>query len=147
MRGTHNDITLYITAPAVRTITQDGVGNFYSTNTIIRDTVEVFLRNSGDVHLHLNTGYFAAHMHGVGDLYLDGVSTGYYTYCIGQGFIHAQDLETNNAYIYYGSNGEARLNVTSDLNAVLPSTGNLYYSGNPPLVQRTGTGSGKLIAD
>src|SRR5437868_3171548 len=65
VRGSHNDITVYITAPPVKTFIQDGVGNFYSTNAVPGDSVIVFVRNSGDVHLHLNANHFAGHAHGV----------------------------------------------------------------------------------
>ena len=145
VRGTHNDVTVYITAPAVKTFIQDGVGNLYCTKTITGDSIKVFLRNSGDIHLHVKANYFGAHTHGVGDLYVDGVSPEYYSFSVGQGFIHAKDLLCTNAYIYYGSNGEARINVTGNLNAVITTTGNIYYSGNPGVIEKDVKGSGKLI--
>ena len=145
VRGSHNDVTVYITSPPVKTFIQDGVGNLYGTNTVKGDSIQIYLRNSGDIHLHVNTNHFASHAHGVGDLYVDGNAPDYYSYSVGQGFIHAQNLSTTTAYMYYSSNGEARINVAGQLTAVLPSTGNVYYSGNPGVVQRTGTGSGKLI--
>jgi len=147
VRGSHNDVTVYVTSPTVKTFIQDGVGNMYCTSTVNRDSIIVYLRNSGDIHLHVNTNHFADHMHGVGDLYVDGIASDFYSYSIGQGFIHAQDLSTSTTYMYYGSNGEARINVGSQLTAVLTTTGSIYYSGNPGVVQKSGTGSGKLIHD
>ena len=44
-RGIHNDITVYVTTPFVKTFIQDGVGNLYSTNAVKGDSVQVYLRN------------------------------------------------------------------------------------------------------
>lgn len=147
VRGSHNDVTVYVTSPPLKKFIQDGVGNLYSTNTITGDSIIIYLRNSGDMHLHVNTNHFAGHMHGVGDLYVDGSAPDLYSYSVGQGFVHAQNLSATTAYMYYSSNGEAHINVTGELTAVLPNTGNVYYSGNPGLVKKSGTGSGKLIHD
>ena len=146
-RGSHNEITVYVTSPTPKTFIQDGVGNIYGTNSLTADSVIVYLRNSGDVHLHVNSNYFGTHMHGVGDMYVDGNTANYYSYSIGQGFIHAENLTAPIAYIYYGSNGIAKLNVNGNLTAILTSTGNVYYSGSPAVIQKTITGTGKLIPD
>ncbi|MGZ3862318.1 MAG: GIN domain-containing protein [Bacteroidia bacterium] len=147
MRGEHNDITVYITSPKTKVFYQEGVGDLFFTNNLVADTVSLYLRNSGDVHMKVNTSYVDSHMHGVGDVYIEGHTTGSYFYCIGQGFIHAENLYADNTYILYGSNGIAKIRVSADLNAVLTSTGNVYYGGNPPLIQKTITGKGSLIAD
>jgi transcriptional regulator len=147
VRGSNNDVTVYVTSPATNLFIQDGVGNIYGSNTIKADTVTIQLRNSGDVHLHLNTKYVGAHMHGVGDFYADGITNEYYSYSVGQGFIHAENLSATNSYIQYSSNGIAKVNVKNQLTAVLTSTGNVYYGGSPAVIQKTVIGSGKLIAD
>lgn len=146
-RGSHNDITVYVTAPKAKTFYQDGVGNVYFTNNLIADTINLYVRNSGDVHMKVQSLYVGTHMHGVGDVFVEGHTTESYFYSIGQGFIHAENLYADNAYILYGSNGIAKIRVSNDLNAILTSTGNVYYSGNPPLVQKTIKGKGNLIAD
>ncbi|HWY38900.1 MAG TPA: DUF2807 domain-containing protein [Bacteroidia bacterium] len=146
VRGAHNDVTVYVTTPHIKTFYQDGVGNIYGTNTIKEDSVIVYLRNSGDVNLHVNSNYFGSHMHGVGDLYVDGNTPFFYSYSVGQGFVHAENLAAYSSYIYYGSNGIANINVSNSLTAVLTSTGNVYYWGNPGVIQKTVVGSGKLIS-
>ncbi|MGZ3865438.1 MAG: GIN domain-containing protein [Bacteroidia bacterium] len=146
-RGSHNDITVYVTSPKAKTFYQEGVGNLYFTNNLVADTINLYIRNSGDVHMKVQSLYVASHMHGVGDVFVEGHTTESYFYSIGQGFIHAENLYADRAYILYGSNGIAKIRVSTDLNAVLTSTGNVYYTGNPPLVQKTIKGKGNLIAD
>lgn len=143
VRGSHNDVTVYVTAPYVDYFLQDGVGSIFGTNTVVLDTVHGFIYNSGDIHLNVKTKGVMSHTHGIGDLYLTGVSNSFFSNIVGQGFIHGEDFTTAYSFIFFRSNGEARIRVTGQLDCVLASTGNIYYTGNPPVVnaKRTGTGS------
>jgi hypothetical protein len=145
VRGSHNDVTVYVTAPYVKYFIQDGVGNIFGTNTVIQDSVDCNIRNSGDIHLDVKTRSVVGHMHGIGDLYVSGTANSFFTNTVGQGFIYAQNFKASYGFIYYKSNGEARVNITGQLDGEIASTGNLYYTSNPPLVNVKITGSGKLI--
>ncbi len=145
VRGSHNDVTVYVTAPYVKYFIQDGVGTIFGTNTVIQDSVDCSIRNSGDIHLDVKTRNVTGHMHGIGDLYLSGVANSFFTNTVGQGFIYAQSFAAGYGYIYYKSNGEARVNITGHLDAEIASTGNLYYTSNPAVVNVKITGTGKLI--
>lgn len=147
VRGSHNDITVYITAPNVNVFMQEGVGNLFCTNILKEDTVHGYLLNSGDLHLKVNSKCVVGHMHGVGDLYWEGNTQCFYTNAIGQGFVNAQNLVSNYVSFYSGSNGQAHLNVTGQLDATIASTGNIYYTGNPAVVNTTIKGSGKIIRE
>ncbi len=147
VRGSNNGVTVYVTAPRVKIFKQEGVGNMYCTNTVYGDTIHGYIINSGDLHLKVNTNRVVGHMHGAGDLYLEGVALDFYTHTIGQGFVHAQNMTTTYAFINDGTNGQIRVNVTGQLDAVIASTGNLYYSGNPAVINSTIKGTGKLIRE
>ena len=145
VRGSHNDVTVYVSAPYVKYFIQDGVGSIFGTNTVIQDSVDCNLRNSGDIHLDVKTSCVVGHMHGIGDLYVSGTANSFFANTVGQGFIYAQNFVVPYAYIYYKSNGEARVNISGQLDAEIASTGNLYYTGASPVVNVKITGTGKLI--
>jgi len=145
VRGEHNDVTVYVTAPYVRYFLQEGVGSIFGTNTVIQDTVTCDIENSGDIHLSVRTRSVTSHTHGAGDLYLDGTVNSFFSHIEGQGFIHAQDLVAGYGFVYYKSNGIAKVHITGQLDCVLASTGNIYYTGDPPVVNVKTTGTGKLI--
>lgn len=145
VRGANNDVTVYVTAPYVKYFIQDGVGNIFGTNTVIQDSVDCNIRNSGDIHLDVKTRCVVSHTHGVGDLYVSGTANSFFANIVGQGFIRAEGFAASYGYIYYKSNGEAKVNITGQLDGEIASTGNLYYTGNPPVVNVKITGKGKLI--
>ena len=49
-----NSVTVYVTAPHILHLIQDGVGNMYSGNIIKEDTITYNVNNSGDIHLNLD---------------------------------------------------------------------------------------------
>lgn len=141
----NNDVTVFVTAPHVLYFLQDGVGNIYSSNTITQDSIIYNVNNSGDIHLDLNVQWVFGRLYGVGDVYLNGVGQYHLVNAQGEGFINAQNLQTYYSYVVYGSTGEARVNVSSQLDAEIDYTGNLYYTGSVSKISRVGKGSGQLI--
>jgi hypothetical protein len=142
----NNDVTVYVTAPHIFHFIQDGVGNIY-TNTIKEDSLSYNVNNSGDIHLNLNLlkGTVLGRLYGVGDVYLNGVAHYHLVNAVGECFINAQNLQTFYSYVVYKSTGEARVNVSNQLDAEMDYTGNLYYSGSATIINKTGKGSGQLI--
>jgi hypothetical protein len=145
VRGSHNEVIVYVTSPRIKYFIQDGVGNIYSANIIKQDTVDYNIRNSGDIHLSVNVKVIFGHMFGIGDCYLTGNSGNHLVNATGECFINAQDLQTSYCFIVYKSTGEAHLNVTGELDAVINYTGNIYYTGPVSVIHKTATGSGQLI--
>jgi hypothetical protein len=145
VRGVHNEVTVYVSAPYVKYFEQDGVGNIFGTNTVVQDTIYMNILNSGDIHLNVDVAAVKGHTHGIGDHYLKGKTKGYFMNVQGQGFVNALDLEAGYTYLYFQSNGEAHLQVSGQLDVEIASTGNVYYKGGAPVVNAKVTGSGKLF--
>ena len=140
----NNDVTVYVTAPHIYYFVQDGVGNIYS-NTITQDSVKYNVNNSGDIHLDLNVRTVLGRLYGVGDVYLSGIGLYHLVNAKGECFINAQNLQTFYSYVVYGSTGVAHVNVSSQLDAEIDYTGNVYHSGSATNINRVGKGSGQLI--
>jgi hypothetical protein len=145
VRGSHNDVTVYITAPYIENFIQDGVGVIYSANTMKQDSVNYSINNSGDIHLNVNVQSIKGSIYGVGDIYLTGNAQNHNVNATGECFVNAQNLQTSYSFINYTSTGQANLNVTGQLDAIINYQGNIYYSGNPSVIHKLGTGSGKVI--
>ncbi len=145
VRGSHNQVTVYVTAKHVKYFIQDGVGNIYSGNMMKEELVDYTITNSGDIHLNINVSNIVGHMFGVGDIYLSGNSQNYLVNATGECFINAKDLNTSYCFIVYKSTGEAHVNVSGELDAIIDYTGNIYYSGNTPTITKKRTSTGDLI--
>jgi hypothetical protein len=145
VRGSHNGITVYITAPHVTYFIQEGVGTMYSQNTITEKNIDYNIRNAGDIHLTVNAGTVTGHLYGAGDCYLSGNSQNHLVNATGECFINAQDLQTSYCFIIYKSTGQAKVNVGGELDASIQYTGDIYYSGAVSVIHQTITGSGQLL--
>lgn len=144
VRGANNEVAVYVTAPYVKYFVQEGVGHIFGTNTAVQDSVDCTLTNSGDIKLDVKTKNVTAHMHGIGDLYLSGVAGSFFANVVGQGFINARGFVAGYGFIFYKSNGEAYVNISGQLDGVIASTGNIYYTGTNNVNVKV-TGKGKLI--
>ena len=145
VRGSHNEVTVYVTAPNVKNFIQDGVGAMYSANTIQQDSVGYNVRNSGDIHLTVDAKVVHGSMFGIGDIYLTGNCENHLVNATGECFINANDLQSNYCFIVYKSTGEAHVNVSGELDAFLNYSGNIYYNGNPSVIHKVVNSSGDLI--
>jgi len=146
VRGSHNEVTVYVTAPHVKNFIQDGVGTMYSGNTIKQDSVGYNVRNSGDIHLNVDVNVVHGSMFGIGDIYLSGNCQNHLVNSTGECFINAQDLQVAAyCYVSYKSTGEAHVNVSGELDVVINYTGNIYYTGSASVIRKTVNGSGDLI--
>ena len=147
VRGSHNDVTVYVTTPFVGNLIQGGVGTIYAANTIKQDTLSYQIKNSGDIHLNVDVQSIKGSIYGVGDIYLTGNASHHNVNAYGECFVNAQNLQTSYTFIVYTSTGQAHVNVTAggELDAVVSYQGNVYYSGNPSVIHQSGSGTGKLI--
>ena len=146
VRGDHNQVTVYITSPKINYIIQDGIGTIYGTNTIKQDSLTYTVRNAGDLHLNLDVFLVHGSLYGVGDIYLNGRTNYHLVNATGQCFINAQNLIVDNyCLVIYESTGEARVNVSTELDVVINYSGNVYYTGNVNVIKKSGTGKGMLI--
>ena len=148
VRGYKHKIKIYVTAPYFKYIKHGGLGTIESLGTITQDEITVRVENSGDVKLDLNTGRFVGSAHGNGDMYLTGVTDRFESDYTGTNYLYASGLNIRN-YVYLHSVTightyiQAPENGTMDI--VIDRSGNIYYTGNPSVINLTQNGSGKLI--
>jgi hypothetical protein len=138
-------IKVHVKAPRLTYITNKSVGNFYSENTITGDVIEYEVRNSGNVSLIVNCNAVNGHFHGAGDAFVSGVTLNNSIHSTGQSFINTSDLNTPFTFIYYNSSGEARIFASGEILAELHGSGNVYYRGNPSIINVKTFGKGQLI--
>ncbi len=82
---------------------------------------------------------------GVTKIDLSGTCENSYFYYFGHGDVEASQLLSAKALIHWNSTGWLKVNATSSIRGIIESSGNVYYSGNPTIVDVGMTGSGELI--
>lgn len=142
----NGDINVYITMPVLRCITHYGSGNIKSLDTIVCDTLEMLTRESGDIDLTINANIVFSRLHGTSDITLRGKSHLQGIFHMGEGFLHFEDLETQDTWSHSKASGNQYLNAKNNLSVRLDWVGNIYYVGNPTItISDIGKGTGKVI--
>jgi hypothetical protein len=147
MRDTEKKIRVKIFMPFLLSIYQYGYGNIYLRDELFTDSIAVFNEGNGDIHLKTQTKILYAASYASGDMYFSGTATHLYYHFNGGNFLHAKDLWVKEyAYISHFSIGDAYVYCTGWLDGELRGTGNIYYKGNPEILNFKITKGGKLIA-
>lgn len=147
-RSYKKKITVYITLPALYRLTNDGVGDVVMDNQFVCDTLYYSMPNSGNLYLDLNANVVFGGMHGNGDVHMKGTIHNNSVFAGGQGYYYGFDAISENVILTLNTSGRMEVHPNSYLKIDMyqRSTGDIYYKGNPPLIEKaTFAGSGKLV--
>lgn len=141
--------TVYLTLPRVDYIEYSGSGDISMTNTFTCDTIAVnSWDGSGSINLDLDCRASHLNLHtGPADINVKGRAAESYIWSAGNGMVHGENLITNFSFVQHKGTGNCYVNVTHELHAKISWTGNVYYRGNPQIVDSGISGKGKLIKE
>jgi hypothetical protein len=152
VRGYKKQIKVKITLPRLQKIENLGVGNIHFDPNFKQDSIFVRSENTGDTYINGNYYLITTSSYGHGNIIVEGNCNTLYVYINGTNFFKGENLNVANyafiesfsianAYIKSPNNGVFECNIHSD--------GNIYYSGNPSLINNfsNGKAKGKLIKE
>ena len=145
---THQPLTVYVSGPAVHTLTLAGSGNL-STQGLLApsDHLNLTLAGSGDLRVDsLNCPLVELKLAGSGDLYVSGDTRTLNLKLVGSGNIHARGLRSEDAHTTIAGSGDADIYVSQNLQSNIVGSGNLNFWGSPTSVSNNGLGSGSTHA-
>jgi hypothetical protein len=137
VRGYKHTVKVYVTLPYLEKATNNGVGQIFFDEGFSQDSISVRAESSGDIHINGTFKMIRTSSHGNGDIYLDGICNKLFVYSYGTNFLQAMDLEIKDyAFIANQSLGDCNINATQTpmLEYVISSSGNLYYRGEPGII-------------
>lgn len=136
VRGYKKTITINVTLPYLEYVKNDGVGTI-RINDLQQDTLLVRTESSGDIYISGVYNEIRTSAHGNGDMYISGSANSFYIYSKGTNFVHAEDLIVSGyMFVHTLTLGDCFVNGTQlqELAYNIGSTGNIYYTGNPPVI-------------
>jgi hypothetical protein len=123
----------------------------YSSRTPLEVTITVAslrafnLRGSGDVRIDgLNEPSFDADIRGSGDLTAVGRVDAVRAAIHGSGNMHFENLVAKSADASIAGSGDVRVNASDSVKASIAGSGDILYKGDPPNVDKSIAGSGKV---
>lgn len=145
VRSYKKEITVHVYLPSLINIYHDGTGKITGTNTLMADTLDIVTKSAGDVVLDVNCYNLRTHMHSCADITVTGISNDHLCFATGNGFLHGDNLTSIYTWIFANTTGDIHISVSGLLIVDIVSIGDVYYSGNPPTIQKRLIGSGRLI--
>ncbi len=140
-------IDVYLDFVKLDSIEYRSVGDLLSEETLFLDTLKLdVLEGAGKIELQLNARIIYCGMpNGTADVVLKGFCQISYLYTTGLGRIDNRGLHSKYVYVNNKSSNDVYLQATVELGATIENIGNIYYSGNPPVINLNQIGTGKLI--
>lgn len=144
VRGYKHHLRVIVTAPDIRRVTSNSIGNIRTEEGFVQDTI-FFYTEGGDVIINGTFNELKTGSHGNGNVYFNGTTNSMYVYMNGTNYLYAEEGTINN-YIFVETISLADAFITAPANGTFSyhcwKTGNIYYSGTPAVVdgKRESTG-------
>ena len=149
VRSFKNKFIVHIIVDTLAHIDYSGVGDIVFVNQFLVDSFRIEIFDGwGDIDLKYKGNYLRL-VHNIGGVNFNvtGEADDFYLYLADNGQADCSAMKTRLNQVWSLSTGNCRINVTEKLNARLSYIGNVYYSGNPPIIDLTLESTGKLISE
>jgi hypothetical protein len=140
---TDKDITIHVSASAIRAIILSGSGNIKSTNTL-NSSDKLFVRSagSGNISLDIETSSLETSIAGSGNITLKGKTSDLNGKIAGSGNIRAKELQSATTSVQISGSGSAEVVATQKLNTNIAGSGDVKYWGDASVDSKVrGSGS------
>jgi len=147
VRSYDKEITAYLQINRLWNIRYESSGDITTTDTLHLDSLRVEAwGGSGTIKMDINCGTSSFIMqYGSMDFDISGKCGVTYIFANSYGPFNCLGLKSINTFIRNSGTNDCYVNAIERIDADLRSVGNIYYSGNPPVVNANVTGTGQLI--
>lgn len=146
VRGYKRKVTVNVTMPYIVKVESRGVGTIRFTDTFQQDTLQLRAENSGDIYVNGTFNEVRTSSHGNGDIYVSGSCDRLFVYMFGTNMLQAENLVIN-SYVFVETVSIADCYINAPVNGPLEyniwRSGNIYYKGNPTIINSFSNNAGK----
>lgn len=142
-RYSRPDITVYITAKKISSLTMSGSGSMEVINPINGSELVATLSGSGSIKAAASVKTFTGVLSGSGNITLAGKSDDSNLTISGSGSFRGKSFSVNKAEIQISGSADVYIKASKEIDAVISGSGNVVYSGDAS-VKKTIIGSGNV---
>lgn len=135
---------LYISVKNINELQVNGGGKIISENSLASDYINLGVAGNGSLDLDLKGNTVKAEVSGSGTLTLRGYATSLDAVVSGPGNLLGYNCALETAKIKVSGSGDAQLNVTNNIDAVVMGNGSIKHKGNTKTAQKKIFGSGTI---
>lgn len=135
---------LYISMKNISELQVNGGGKIIAENSLAAPSINLSIGGSGSMDIDLKGDQVKAEVSGSGKMMLRGYATNLEGVVSGSGSINAFNCPLENAKIKVSGSGNAELNVTNTIDAVVVGSGTVKHKGNTKTTTKKVYGSGNV---
>jgi len=137
-------VNIYVSAPLFSSLAVSGSGNIVGQSLVSSDSLALKVSGSGSMDLDMNCRNVDTSVSGSGSMLLAGQASNHSSVISGSGNIRSYDLSTRRSSITISGSGMDEASVSDELDVRISGSGDVYYKGNPGVMQQSISGSGGL---
>jgi hypothetical protein len=147
VRSYDKKITVYLQINRLRIIRYESTGDITTMDTIRQDSLRIDAwGGSGKITMTIDCGTLWLTMrYGTMDFDFSGKSGVTYIMSGSYGPFHCLGLKSHSAFVTSKGTNDCYVNAIDRIEADISSLGNVYYTGDPPIVSVNRTGAGQLV--
>ena len=132
---TENPIQITLTAKELSKIYVVGSGKVSSSNSLFSKHLLLELIGSGVMQFPVESKTVSTHITGSGHIYLKGRCKTIKGKIIGSGHLYSDELQSENSFLRLTGSGQANINCSNKLKAMIDGTADVVYKGEPKSVE------------
>lgn len=137
------NITAFITAKKVSSLTMSGSGNMEVVNGINSSELVATLSGSGSIKAIANVKTFTGVISGSGNLGITGKANDSNLTLSGSGQFNGKGFAVNDLSVQISGSADVYIGASQSIEAVISGSGNVNYTGSPKITKTT-IGSGRV---
>lgn len=135
---------IHVVAKDINSISLTGSGDVYFKDGIRTNNLKLRLTGSGDITGKVDVQNLESSIVGSGDITVTGRAQTSDVGVSGSGDFTGRDLTTVNTSVKVRGSGDARVNVSTQLDAAVSGSGDIHYTGAAKQVSTSKAGSGSI---
>ncbi len=137
---------VYVTLPELKKISVSSSGDVRGESPFRCNRLDISVSSSGNVDMEVEAREIHCSLSSSGSVRLAGKTGQLIARLSSSGDLKATEMEADSCDLRLSSSGDARVFVTDRLDALLSSSGDLYYRGKPRISNVRTTSSGRTHA-
>lgn len=142
----HEEVFINVKTPFLGSVIISGPGLIQTSEIIRQPEFTVVGNASGDCNILVDVDRLNVYSYGSGELTFSGYAQSSMIEINTSADYYGYDLLADTMDVFINASGNAQVRVENELNAFVNASGNIYYKGSP-LINQTGTGSGRILED
>jgi len=142
--GNHKKIVVYVSVKELSSINLSGSGDVFFKEGISSPSLKLRVTGSGDMLGKVEAKTLESSISGSGDMKLSGRAENSSINVVGSGDFAARNLLTVSTAVSVTGSGDAEVNASDKVNAIVHGSGDVRYTGAARNVSSIKTGSGDI---